>query len=126
MPFQPGNTLGGKRKDRPWAEAVRKAAYAIQEDDPDKRRRLEMLADALVLKAQSGDVSALKEVGDRIDGKVPQAVIGGDEDDAPIQVALVELVAVKPEDDQTRLAYRVEGESMDHFLARAKEIEGGK
>lgn len=95
MPFQPGNTLGGKRKDRPWTEAIRKAAYSIPEDDPQKRKRLELLAEALLVKAQSGDVLAMKEVGDRLEGKVPQGIIGGDEDDPPI-LTEVRLTIVDP------------------------------
>lgn len=100
MTFQAGQSgnPGGRRKDKPWGEAIRKAAFAIPEDDPHKRKRLELMAEALVLKAQSGDVSALQEIGNRLDGKVPQALIGSDDpDDAPLTVQLVELVAVKPE-----------------------------
>lgn len=48
------------------------------------KTKLRAVADALVDKAMSGDVAAIKEVADRLDGKVPQGVIGGDEDDNPI------------------------------------------
>lgn len=48
--------------------------------------RLRGVADALVNKALTGDVSAIKEIADRLDGKVPQGVIGGDEDDAPLAI----------------------------------------
>lgn len=41
-----------------------------------------MLAERLLDKAAEGDVSALKELGDRLDGKVPQALTG--EDGAPL------------------------------------------
>jgi len=40
----------------------------------------------------AGDVPALKEIGDRLDGKVPQALVGGDEDSQPIRITRVELV----------------------------------
>lgn len=40
------------------------------------KTKLRAVADALVEKAMSGDVQAIKEVADRIDGKVPQAVVG--------------------------------------------------
>lgn len=33
-----------------------------------------------------GDVQAIKELGDRLDGKPAQAVVGGDEEDAPVQI----------------------------------------
>lgn len=38
--------------------------------------KLRDVADALIAKAIAGDVQAIKEVADRLDGKVPQAVIG--------------------------------------------------
>lgn len=41
--------------------------------------KLRAVADALVGKAMSGDVAAIKEVADRLDGKVPQGVIGDEE-----------------------------------------------
>lgn len=43
--------------------------------------KLRAVADALVAKAMAGDVQAIKEVADRLDGKVPQAVVGDDEHD---------------------------------------------
>jgi hypothetical protein len=46
--------------------------------------KLRDIADALVSKAVSGDIQAIKEVADRIDGKVPQAVIGDEEN--PIEL----------------------------------------
>lgn len=46
--------------------------------------RLRDIADALVTKATEGDIQAIREVADRIDGKVPQAVIGDEE--SPINV----------------------------------------
>ena len=49
------------------------------------KTKLRAVADALVDKAMSGDVAAIKEVADRLDGKVPQAVVGDDEHD-PIGV----------------------------------------
>ncbi|MBX5143225.1 hypothetical protein HJB79_31445 [Rhizobium lentis] len=45
------------------------------------KTKLRAVADALVEKAMTGDVAAIKEVADRLDGKVPQAVVGDDEHD---------------------------------------------
>lgn len=45
------------------------------------KTKLRAVADALVEKAIAGDVQAIKEVADRLDGKVPQAVVGDDEHD---------------------------------------------
>jgi hypothetical protein len=53
-----------------WADAI-KAALA-QIDPKTKRSRLELVAESLVMAGMVGDVAALKELGDRVDGKVPQ------------------------------------------------------
>lgn len=62
---------------------------------PTERIRLREVADALVLKAMAGDVAAIKEVADRLDGKVPQGIIGGGEDDPPVRVGMIELIGGK-------------------------------
>jgi hypothetical protein len=60
---------------------------------------LDRVIAALLAKAQEGDVPAIKEVFDRVDGKVPQAVIGGDEDDPAINlVHRIERVIARPSD----------------------------
>lgn len=43
--------------------------------------KLRAVADALVDKARAGDVNAIKEIADRLDGKVPQGVVGDDSED---------------------------------------------
>lgn len=53
-------------KNRPWAEAVNRALLA--EDG----KKLRELADKLIDKALEGDVTALKEIGDRVDGRPAQ------------------------------------------------------
>jgi hypothetical protein len=54
---------------------------AIKEAHEDGKDRLRAVADALVTKAISGDVPAIKEIADRLDGKVPQAIVGDGEYD---------------------------------------------
>lgn len=49
------------------------------------QKALRLIADALIAKAIEGDMAAIKELADRMDGKVPQAV-GGDADGEPINV----------------------------------------
>lgn len=61
---QPGNKNAAK--NRPWAEAINRALLA------DDGKKLRALADKLIDRALEGDVSALKEVGDRADGKPAQ------------------------------------------------------
>lgn len=65
------------------------------------KTKLRAVADALVDKAMNGDVQAIKEVADRLDGKVPQGVIGGDEGDNPINlVTKILLIAPGHEDSK--------------------------
>lgn len=73
---QEGNNNAGKNK--PWTDAVRRALLA---NDGQKLRKL---ADKLIATAMRGNVNALKEIGDRVEGKVPQAITGAD--GGPIQV----------------------------------------
>ena len=49
----------------------------------------------MIDKAQAGDVSALESIANRIDGKVPQGVIGGDDEDNPVRtITRIERVIV--------------------------------
>ncbi len=64
------------------------------------KTKLRAVADALVNKAMAGDVQAIKEVADRIDGKVPQALVGDDEHDAISLITRIELVAPGHDDSQ--------------------------
>jgi hypothetical protein len=58
--------------------------------------KLRAVADALVTKAIAGDVVAIKEVADRLDGKVPQAVVGDNDEDPINLLARIERVIVRP------------------------------
>jgi hypothetical protein len=70
-------TQGNQWSEKAWRDAIRVAVMRAHED-PKKGKKLAALADALVTAGLDGDVSALKEIGDRLDGKVPQAVTGND------------------------------------------------
>ena len=59
---------------------------AISEAHGEGGTRLRAVADALVAKAMDGDVPAIREIADRLDGKVPQALVGGEEGDAPLVI----------------------------------------
>lgn len=48
---------------------------------------LRAIAQAMLFKGSDGDINASKEVGDRLDGKVPQG-IGGDDDLGPIETVV--------------------------------------
>lgn len=81
-PFQPGQSgnPNGRPKSRPFKDALERALKAAGAD----KDLLDSVAAALVAKASDGDVPAIKEIADRLDGKVTQP-IGGDEDN-PLNV----------------------------------------
>jgi hypothetical protein len=57
-------------------------------------KRLRLVARALVEAALQGDVSAIKEINDRVDGKVPQTIQG--DADNPLIIATVMREIVDP------------------------------
>jgi hypothetical protein len=64
--------------------------------------KLRALADKLVEEGLAGNVHALKEIADRLDGRVPQAqVISLDEDGKPIR--LIAIVPAKAESTEAWL-----------------------
>ncbi len=77
---QPGNQNSTKAR-RLWGETIHRVI--TQENS----KKLRAAAEALVAKAIEGDTTALRELGDRIDGKVPQAIVGAD--NGPVQITEV-------------------------------------
>ena len=72
-------------KNKYWSDALRK--YITQNPT-----ELEQAAKALFAKAKEGDVAAIKEIGDRLEGKAVQRVEGSGEDGEFITKMIVELV----------------------------------
>ena len=66
MPFQPGNTLGAKHGQ--WRAALDRAIKAVD------GKRLRAAAEALLDQAALGEAWAVKELGDRLDGRPHQAL----------------------------------------------------
>lgn len=89
MPFEKGQSgnPGGRPKQKPFLEALRMEMLAAE-----KGQACEALPGSLRWNArkllEQGDISSIKELADRLDGKVPQGVIGGDEDDAPLSIVV--------------------------------------
>lgn len=87
----PINPKGGK-SDKIWRDAIMRAVRRLESDAPRKRakaaQKLELLADALVSKGLEKDVGALKELGDRLDGKPAQVISGPD--GGPIATFIIE------------------------------------
>lgn len=77
MPAAAKGRAAGKSA-KPWRDALR---IAVNRDDPSdpKRKILAALAEATVSAALAGDMAAVKEIADRLDGKAAQPLTGDDE-----------------------------------------------
>lgn len=72
----------GKKPDKIWHHAIMRAVKRPTTEELDETApRLELLADQLVLKGMAGDVAAMREIGDRLDGKPAQSIGLGQADD---------------------------------------------
>lgn len=87
---QPGNTNSSKN-NRLWADTIRRAVVQ------DEANRLRQIAEALLNEAASGNIAAIKEVGDRLDGKsvATTELTGADGSDLPLSIG---INFVKPTD----------------------------
>jgi Family of unknown function (DUF5681) len=97
MPFVKGKSgnPGGQQADKPFRDAI---ALELQEEivlEGRELRKLRVIARALVNKATDGDLAAIKEVIDRIEGKPPQTV-AGDNADGSIKFILRHIVEAMP------------------------------
>lgn len=86
-----GNQNAAKAKV--WQAAIKRAL--AEKSRLDQKEALDDLALVLVAKAMDGDLGALKELGDRLDGKPAQALDVGGQSDNPIITEVVRRI-VKP------------------------------
>lgn len=86
-----GNQNAAKAKV--WAAAIARALDRRKPAD-ERIKVIDELADKLIDSCLMGDLAALKELGDRLDGK-PAQTIGGDPD-APLYIHQVERTIVRP------------------------------
>ena len=81
----PGNTNATKSK--PWSEAIRKACLQYEDDTVKRKEALYRIALRLVEDALGGNAAAMREIGDRLDGKPAQSIVG--ESDSPLVVNII-------------------------------------
>ena len=103
-PGQSGNP-SGRPKERVWKDALVRAMKrrdaGAKDGDP---LALEKLADAVISAAMMGDMSAVKEIADRLDGKVAQTtILQGDEDGGAVRLTAIERTVVYPPDRVSNL-----------------------
>lgn len=83
---QPGNQ--NARKGRIWSDAIREYAIRDANGIPQRDTPMMIAVAAIWAKACEGDVPALKEIGDRIEGKVPQQIVGPDDGAIQLDVTI--------------------------------------
>jgi hypothetical protein len=66
-----GRPIGSVNQQKPFADALKVALLR------GGGRRLRIIADKLADKAEQGDLEAIKQVADRLDGRPPQAIEHG-------------------------------------------------
>jgi hypothetical protein len=79
-----GRPIGSQNKDKRFRAAIIRQL----ELHPDL---LDQIAARLCAAAASGDGGAMKEFGDRVDGKVPQAIVG-DDDHPPVGMIVTGVI----------------------------------
>ncbi|NOJ39080.1 hypothetical protein [Bradyrhizobium australiense] len=67
-----GRPIGSVNREKPFADALR---MALRSGNP---YRLRGITEKLIEKAEQGDLQAIKEVGDRLDGKCTQTIERGE------------------------------------------------
>jgi len=65
-----GNANSGRKAEKPFKDALRMEL----KDAGDDHKRLRRIASALISKAEDGDMQAIKELIDRVDGKATAEV----------------------------------------------------
>jgi len=82
-----GRPIGSVNREKPFNDALRIALRG----DPLRLRRI---AEKLAEKAEDGDLAAIRELADRLDGKPAQAQVHSDTDGGPLQVIIRQVADV--------------------------------
>lgn len=92
-----GAPLGNQNaaKSKIWHQAIMRALALRDKSRVDGKKEIDALAEKLLDLVSLGDLAALKEFGDRLDGKPAQAIIG-DADADPIQIQEILIRAIDP------------------------------
>jgi hypothetical protein len=67
-----GRPIGSVNREKPFTTALRVALLS------NGGRRLRVIAERLAEKAEQGDLAAIQQIADRLDGKPSQVIEGGD------------------------------------------------
>ena len=89
----PGRPPGSPNKDKPFRDALR---LELASDGAD-HKALRKVAAALIREAQEGDVNAVKELANRLDGRVAQEIAGSEE--RPMHIIVTGVPRPEPRHD---------------------------
>jgi len=82
------------KKAKIWTAAIERA---LEKRMGDRKQALDELAEKLLRKCDEGDLSALKELGDRLEGKPAQSVNVGGEDGGNLIIEVVRFASKSSE-----------------------------
>lgn len=83
----------GRKSDKPWRDAL---LFAVTEKDADGQRKLRQIAEKCVAAALAGDMTAIQEIGNRIDGKPRQEI----EHSGEVQHSVIRAPQPSPSSEQ--------------------------
>ena len=82
-----GNANSGSRKAKLWRDALLLVINRPEDEPiPTGKTMLHKLVSTQVNLALGGDSQSIRDIADRLDGKPAQSIVGGDEDDNPINL----------------------------------------
>ena len=79
----------GYKAEKLWREAWHRAVMRIAKKGK-STKRLEVLADKTVEMGLAGDMTAIKEIGDRLDGRPQQPMTDGDGGPVSLTVEIID------------------------------------
>ena len=77
-----------------WRHALRRALRRYEASGVKRGQALEEIAVKLIELALAGDIAAIREIGNRLDGKPVQPVMG--HHDVPLLVVFEDVIASRP------------------------------
>lgn len=86
-----GNDNSGRKQEKPFRDALRLELASAEQN----QRGLRIIAKKLIEAAEEGKMDAIRELADRVDGKVPQGISGDPANPVNI-ITRIELVPVAP------------------------------
>src|SRR5215467_3186332 len=88
----------GQQRDKPYREALRMELAAAGED----MKKLREIAKVHIARCEAGDMQAIKELADRLDGRPAQILEHSGPDSNPIEKIVNEIVYMPPPPDKIK------------------------